>query len=44
MIVTDENVAPLYADALRDQLELAGAQVSLFVLPAGRNDQVHGAA
>ena len=28
-------VAPLYADALRDQLELAGAQVSLFVLPAG---------
>ena len=35
MIVTDENVAPLYADALRDQLELAGAQVSLFVLPAG---------
>ena len=35
MIVTDENVAPLYADALRGQLELAGAQVSLFVLPAG---------
>lgn len=35
MIVTDENVAPLYADALRGQLELAGAQLSLFVLPAG---------
>ena len=35
MIVTDENVAPLYADTLRGQLELAGAQVSLFVLPAG---------
>ena len=38
MIVTDENVAPLYADALRGQLELAGAQVSLFVLPAGEGE------
>ena len=31
MIVTDENVAPLYLDAMKAQLEAAGA----FVLPAG---------
>ena len=27
MIVTDENVAPLYLDAMKAQLEAAGAQV-----------------
>ena len=35
MIVTDENVAPLYLDAMKAQLEAAGAQASAFVLPAG---------
>lgn len=35
MIVTDENVAPLYLDTLKAQLELAGAQTHAFILPAG---------
>lgn len=35
MIVTDENVAPLYAGALRGALLTAGAQVYTTVLPAG---------
>ena len=36
MIVTDENVAPLYLDAMKAQLEAAGAQASAFVQPAGK--------
>ena len=35
MIVTDENVAPLYLDTLKAQLELAGAQTHAFILLAG---------
>ena len=44
MIVTDENVAPLYLDALKAQLEVAGAQAQRVRSARGRNDQVHGAA
>lgn len=35
LIVTDENVAPLYLETLKKQLEKAGAQAHAFVLPAG---------
>ena len=40
MIVTDENVAPLYLDTLKAQLELAGAQTHAFILPAGETTKV----
>ena len=34
-IVTDSNVAPLYADAVKSSLERAGIRTVLIVVPAG---------
>lgn len=36
-IVTDENVAPLYLDTVRNSLDRAGLQVEAIVLPAGES-------
>ncbi|MGI6260214.1 MAG: 3-dehydroquinate synthase [Acutalibacteraceae bacterium] len=38
-VVSDSNVAPLYADALLDALRRAGLSVFLFVFPAGEQSK-----
>ena len=40
MIVTDENVAPLYLDTLKAQLELAGAQTWFQTAPYPRCSRI----
>ena len=40
MIVTDENVAPLYLDAMKAQLEAAGWGEALGVTPAGTGARI----
>ncbi|MDR3551668.1 MAG: 3-dehydroquinate synthase [Clostridia bacterium] len=40
-IVTDSNVAPLYAGGVRASLETAGLETSLFVFPAGERSKRH---
>ncbi len=39
MLVTDENVAPLYLDTVRDSLASAGFSVHPHVVPAGENSK-----
>jgi 3-dehydroquinate synthase len=41
MVVSDENVAPLYADCVVRSLEKAGFEVALEVLPAGEPTKCH---
>ena len=37
LVVTDENVRPLYGEAVKNVLEAAGWQVRLAVVPAGES-------
>ena len=37
LIVTDSNVAPLYADEVKKELQMSGAEVFVCVIPAGEN-------
>lgn len=39
LIVTDSNVAPLYSDQVKKELELSGTEVSLCVIPAGEENK-----
>mgnify|MGYP002626881527 CR=1 FL=1 len=41
MIVSDDNVFPLYGKTLRDSLESAGFEVSEFVFPHGEQSKCH---
>ncbi|MBQ2866074.1 MAG: 3-dehydroquinate synthase [Clostridia bacterium] len=38
-IITDSNVAPLYADALQNSLKASGIQSQVFVFPAGEKSK-----
>lgn len=40
-VVTDSNVAPLYAALVRESLESAGFEAPLFVFPAGEGSKSH---
>lgn len=39
LIVTDSNVAPLYADEAKKELQMSGAEVSVCVIPAGEENK-----
>lgn len=39
LIVTDSNVAPLYADEVKKELQMSGAEVFVCVIPAGEENK-----